>query len=628
MTENIFQPADARTATEPVSVSNFVALGRSQLFSRFVDFWLLLCGLSWIFSQIFAPEIRTGISLMLVCALLTKLAMRSGRTQQAKYLLVGTWTLFLLFAPASVNGIVTPLVVFMLPYLILVFWLFGMQIGFTIVSTLTLIAAVYWAIPIPTWYNFPRIFHSPISWMVSWLASLACTYCVWYLFRHYEELLQLQGDLQHQTQLALQRSSQAHHELESMYAFNQAILYLSPLPMAVFEAGGACLQVNDAYAKLIGISRKELQHRHNFNQWENSKIGEACRETIITGLPQVRTLHEPSLFGKDLWLDCKVLPINIDHKKHVLLQLVDLTERTKAENALRNNEKAFRTLVDTVSSSIVMKNSCGHYLLANAAYQKLLCIPESDMLGKTAADILPEELAQTIAMKERRVLASAQPEIYEETLGKIDCSGERHFTTTISPLVDEVGEVYGFCSVSTDITDRKVFEEELRQLAFHDALTRLPNRRLLLDRLAQAVKHSRRTNELMAVLFIDLNRFKELNDTYGHQIGDLLLVEVAERLKSVSRKTDTVARLGGDEFVILLEALDHKPEKAANLAAKFAEKVDELLTNEYILNDIHYTASASIGVKVVNDADHDPDQILKDADAAMYLIKKGSRLAH
>ena len=157
---------------------------------------------------------------------------------------------------------------------------------------------------------------------------------------------------------------------------------------------------------------------------------------------------------------------------------------------------------------------------------------------------------------------------------------------------------------------------------FHDALTLLPNRRLLIECLKRALLTSKRSGSRIAVLFLDLNKFKVLNDTYGHDTGDLLLVEVARRLKHLVRESDMVVRLGGDEFVILLEGLGTAAEQAAMYAASVKQKVCQALTEDYIFGTIRHSGSASVGVKMVEEGDTDPDQILKDADAAMYLEKR------
>jgi diguanylate cyclase (GGDEF)-like protein len=176
----------------------------------------------------------------------------------------------------------------------------------------------------------------------------------------------------------------------------------------------------------------------------------------------------------------------------------------------------------------------------------------------------------------------------------------------------------------TDLTKRKRLEDELREYAFHDVLTRLPNRRLLLDRVTQAMHMSKRQNSYFAVLFLDVNKFKELNDAHGHDAGDQLLIQVANRLRHEVRETDTVARLGGDEFVVLLEGLGEDASGATEHANAVSDKINQVLSAEYVLGDIRHQGSVSIGIKVFDGDDADLDQILKEADAAMYEAKKGA----
>jgi len=177
----------------------------------------------------------------------------------------------------------------------------------------------------------------------------------------------------------------------------------------------------------------------------------------------------------------------------------------------------------------------------------------------------------------------------------------------------------------TDLTERHRLEEELRQMAFQDALTQLPNRRLLLDRLDQAIRASRRHGSRLAVIFIDLNRFKQLNDDYGHDVGDKLLVIVAGRLQAMVRGGDTVARLGGDEFVVLSTELGQAVDEARCNATLIADKIRATLAEPCVIDGVRHACSASVGFQVVADGAADAEAVLKLADAAMYEDKKARR---
>ena len=191
-------------------------------------------------------------------------------------------------------------------------------------------------------------------------------------------------------------------------------------------------------------------------------------------------------------------------------------------------------------------------------------------------------------------------------------------------LRDPHGKVLFYEGTVEDITDHRRMQQELASLAFNDALTRLPNRRLLIERLKNAVLGSKRRGSHGAVLFLDLNRFKALNDTHGHDAGDKLLQEVARRLRQATRDTDTIARLGGDEFVVLLEDLGTDAAKADEHAGRVAQKIHRALAEDYVLGEIRHQGSASIGTVLFLGDAVDPERIIQAADAAMYLVKKGS----
>lgn len=201
---------------------------------------------------------------------------------------------------------------------------------------------------------------------------------------------------------------------------------------------------------------------------------------------------------------------------------------------------------------------------------------------------------------------------------------------TISAVRGAGNAVVQYVALFSDITRRKALEDQVQQLAFYDPLTRLPNRRLLSDRMAQALAQSGRSAQFGAVMFMDLDNFKPLNDAYGHGAGDLLLVEVAERLKRAVRGIDTVARIGGDEFVVVSGELGADRDAACVQALALAQKIRLSLAEPYRLNliqqntsssEVEHHCTASLGLVMYGPSDGDADQLLKWADAAMYQAK-------
>ena len=196
---------------------------------------------------------------------------------------------------------------------------------------------------------------------------------------------------------------------------------------------------------------------------------------------------------------------------------------------------------------------------------------------------------------------------------------------TITAVVGKDSSITNYICAFFDITERKQAEEKIHNLAFYDPLCQLPNRRLLFDRLHQAVTTSARDNNCAALLFIDLDNFKILNDTRGHDIGDLLLIEVGQRLRTTIRESDTLARLGGDEFVVLLEGLSNDRTEAAIQARKVGEKLLKIINQPYMLNEIEQYSTASIGISLFADYRQNIDDLLKQSDTAMYAAKKSGR---
>jgi diguanylate cyclase (GGDEF)-like protein len=198
---------------------------------------------------------------------------------------------------------------------------------------------------------------------------------------------------------------------------------------------------------------------------------------------------------------------------------------------------------------------------------------------------------------------------------------------TISAVSNDQRRVTHYVALFRDISIEKQSEQDIHQLAFYDPLTGLPNRRLLLDRLQQASTNSLRTGNHGALLFLDLDHFKTINDTQGHSMGDQLLIEVGRRLQTYVREGDTVSRLGGDEFVIVLEGLSSQADEAANQTKVIAEKIRAALDMPYLLNQHEFHATSSIGISLFYGQNNNTEELLQHADVAMYQAKSAGRNA-
>lgn len=300
---------------------------------------------------------------------------------------------------------------------------------------------------------------------------------------------------------------------------------------------------------------------------------------------------------------------------------------TFTENPYERADIPFKDIIDSAQDVIIITEAYPfvepgpRIIYVNQAFTLLTGYTAQEVIGKTPRILQRPDADPAVLARISAGLSLGQP--VREIIYNYSKEGRGYWLDMhIVPLKNALGEVAYFGAIERDITAQKDLEHELRHFAFHDALTRLPNRRLLLDRLKHSLVLAKRSTSYIAVLFIDLNKFKLLNDTHGHDAGDLLLVEVARRLSSLVRESDVVARLGGDEFVVLLDGLGANPVDAEKHVQRVVAKIQNALDNTYVLGDIVHHGSASIGVTLMcGVGQHDPDQVLKDADAAMYSVK-------
>lgn len=299
----------------------------------------------------------------------------------------------------------------------------------------------------------------------------------------------------------------------------------------------------------------------------------------------------------------------------------DITEQKQAEYTLRVAATAFET-----HEGIMITDVQGNILRVNHAFQEITGYTFDEVKGRN-----PRLLSSG---RHNREFYAA---IWQELLASGTWSGEIWDRRkngeiypkwlTITAVRDGGGQTSEYVAIFSDITARKQAEEEIRSLAFYDALTHLPNRRLLLDRFRLALSMSARSHSYGGLLFLDMDRFKTLNDTLGHDYGDDMLVEVSRRIQSCVREVDTVARLGGDEFVVLLEELGPNPAEATQRIALVAEKIRVLLAQPYQLKGHEHHSSPSIGVVLYLGNEKGVDELLKHADMAMYQAKGSGRNA-
>lgn len=308
-----------------------------------------------------------------------------------------------------------------------------------------------------------------------------------------------------------------------------------------------------------------------------------------------------------------------------VVTFLDISERKKSEAALQESVSFSDSLLQTMPVPVFHKDTQGRYTGCNTAFAEFIGKRKEDIIGRTVFEIAPQAQSAVYRDKDLDLLTSTESvQVYESNVKHAD--GTLHDVIFHKArLNDSNGEPIGIIGVILDITDRKQSERDIHQLAFYDPLTQLPNRRLLMDRALQALAVSARSGRYGALMLLDLDDFKKVNDSKGHDVGDQLLCEVAKRLRQAVREGDTVARLGGDEFVVVLEELSISVSEAAPQAESVAEKIRDALNEPYLIEGMRHFTSPSIGVVLYRGHLEAIDNLLKFADIAMYQSKQAGR---
>lgn len=369
--------------------------------------------------------------------------------------------------------------------------------------------------------------------------------------------------------------------------------------------------------ELMQLGPQDLKPDEGELEKINRRFDEIIRSESKTGM--IETVHQRK-DGTRLPVEVYLRAFQSEGRQLLAAVVRDITQRLKAETVLRESEERFRVAFNQAAVGLAHVGPDGRWLMVNNKLCEIVGYARRELLNMRFQDIThPDDLVADLALA-RRMIAG---EIEEKTREKRYRHKNGYYiwvNLTSSMVCDADGKPKYYSSVIEDISRRKQIEEELLHLANHDALTSLPNRSLLHDRLSQALVFAGRSGGQVAVMLIDLDRFKTINDSLGHEVGDKIIMEVGRRLSASVRAGDTIARLGGDEFVVI------RPDvQRADAVATMARQVLEALAKPMTIQGHEFYPTGSIGISMFPKDGHDSQTLLKNADTAMYRAKDAGR---
>jgi len=402
----------------------------------------------------------------------------------------------------------------------------------------------------------------------------------------------------------------------------RALFANAPLGIALTTLDGRLVAANETMSRMFGYYGDDLARIDVRTLYANL----ADRDVVLSRIEQEQAIHgnevelrrcDGSLFFGSLTVNT----LNLEHDGLLLSMWEDISERKLAQLELQDSEARFRDIVDYSPIGMLVAATDGRVVQANRAFCAMLGYEQGELEQLTLEALShPDDRAASAEQFEQLIHGKVSRYQIEKRYLRKD--GRPVWTQLTASMLRHVGSASS-CVLGQieDITESRLWREQMYHQAYYDPLTDLPNRRLLLDRVNHALAETQRRGLPAAILFLDLDRFKEINDSMGHDAGDQLLKEVAGRLKACVRRVDTVSRPGGDEFVIVLTAMEHQQD-----AATVARKILDVMQTPIRIKDTLFTVTTSIGISLCpNDAAEDGSALITMADEAMYAAKQNGR---
>ncbi len=399
--------------------------------------------------------------------------------------------------------------------------------------------------------------------------------------------------------------------------------------MSITDLNGIIIDVNDRFIEQTGYSKEELlgaTHQIVNSGFHSKEFFQKLWETIQSGTVWRGELCNRTKFGSIYWVDTTIIPL-LDEKGNIQQFMsvhYNITQKKRMITELRNIERMFKMINDNTNDLIVITNEDGIILYASSAYTRKLGYNPDELIGQCYS----------------KVLSGDCKELWKEELLNIDHNvnsklelihttknGEALWTECNYTVVNDYSRKHGFqiIMVAREITERKKIENQLLFLAYHDSLTQLPNRRYIQQEFPNIIEEAKARNTSIAVLYVDGDNFKDINDRYGHEVGDAFLNHFGRALQSSVRSNDLVVRIGGDEFAIVLTGLVKNKQKRDKQVKQIIDRIKESLQNGWVISNQQFSPTSSIGVSFYPDHGTKLEELLHLADRALYDVKTISK---
>mgnify|MGYP003815808491 CR=1 FL=1 len=395
--------------------------------------------------------------------------------------------------------------------------------------------------------------------------------------------------------------------------------------VAITDEKGRITYANERFCKTSKYEKHELlgqDHRILNSHYHPSAFFQDMWRTIGKGKTWRGEIRNKAKDGTYYWVDTTIVPFL--NEKGIPYQYIsirnDITKRKQMEEEIKKREEMYRFIAENASDLISVIDKGGQVVYASPSFEAVLGFELPRFQSSPFLAWVHEEDQENVLKAIDHLFAADAPSSKLEFRMQTNKGSSMYVESMMNPIADEDGRVQKLVLSARDITERKESEKTIQHLAYHDTLTNLPNRRLFMKRLKEETVRAKQTASTIAVMFIDLDRFKYVNDSWGHEAGDYILTQAADRIKKSLRSSDIIGRLGGDEFAVVVTGNVNRG-MAEQLATRIQKKMGEPVT----IAQQQYRPSCAMGIALFPDDTRDEDELLAKADTALYVVKKQGR---